>query len=179
MSARVPIKGSLTFLDSRGTPQIKGIDVGQEHRCASPEPHRGGDPRDGDLALRARPRPVRPRGPAAPDRRIPVEQLLKPGTIEDLENRAMLLEHGSSTPSASRRRPGTSTADEGQGLPAGDRPRPRGAAAGDRRLRQKLQAEAVDLDAKADAAEKAGKPREADVAPPRGRRLHSPPSRSR
>ena len=30
MSARVPVKGSLTFLDSRGTPHIKGIDVGQE-----------------------------------------------------------------------------------------------------------------------------------------------------
>ncbi len=30
MSARLPVKGSLTFVDSRGTPQIKGIDVGQE-----------------------------------------------------------------------------------------------------------------------------------------------------
>ena len=30
MSARLPVKGRLTFFDSRGTPQIKGIDVGQE-----------------------------------------------------------------------------------------------------------------------------------------------------
>ena len=30
MSARVPIKGSLSFLDSRGTPHAMGIDVGAE-----------------------------------------------------------------------------------------------------------------------------------------------------
>ena len=30
MSARVPVEGSLTFIDSVGEPRIKGIDVGQE-----------------------------------------------------------------------------------------------------------------------------------------------------
>ena len=62
MSARVPVKGSLTFLDSRGTPHLQGdrrrpgaVDA------RAPQPHRGGDAGDrrsgsyGD-----RPRPVRP-----------------------------------------------------------------------------------------------------------------------
>ena len=38
MSARVPVKGSLTFIDSRGTSTVKGIDVGQELCCSTCSP---------------------------------------------------------------------------------------------------------------------------------------------
>ena len=53
MQARVPIKGSLSFLDSRGTPHAMGIDVGAE-QCdeRAAQPHRGGDAVDGHLELR-------------------------------------------------------------------------------------------------------------------------------
>ncbi len=48
MSARVPVKGSLTFIDSRGNPNIKGIDVGQELEYRS---HIEGEPFGRDLAV--------------------------------------------------------------------------------------------------------------------------------
>ena len=58
MSARLPLKGSLTFVDSKGTPSIKGIDVGQELEYRS---HiEGATEAAADLALRSiqRPRPA-------------------------------------------------------------------------------------------------------------------------
>ena len=39
MAARVPVYGSLSFLDSRGTPHLKGIDVGQEQSMREPRSH--------------------------------------------------------------------------------------------------------------------------------------------
>ena len=39
MQARVPIKGSLSFLDSRGTPHAMGIDVGAEQSMKEPRSH--------------------------------------------------------------------------------------------------------------------------------------------
>ena len=39
MQARVPIKGSLSFLDSRGTPHADGIDVGAEQSMKEPRSH--------------------------------------------------------------------------------------------------------------------------------------------
>ena len=39
MQARVPIKGSLSFLDSRGTPHAIGIDVGEEQAMKEPRSH--------------------------------------------------------------------------------------------------------------------------------------------
>jgi len=39
MAARVPVKGSLSFLDSRGTPHAMGIDVGQEQSMREPRSH--------------------------------------------------------------------------------------------------------------------------------------------
>ena len=59
MAARVPVKGSLSFLDSRGTPHAMGIDVGHGavHEGAS-QPHRGGDSRDRHLEFWRGHRPV-------------------------------------------------------------------------------------------------------------------------
>ena len=66
MPARVPIKGSLSFLDSRGTPHAMGIDVGQEQSMREPRSHiEGATPVDGHLELRHRARSVHAAGPAA------------------------------------------------------------------------------------------------------------------
>ncbi len=88
MSARQRIDGILTFIDSRGQPQPIGIDVGSELRTRS---HIEGatqsaaiwqfapkirDPLDGRRVL---------------NRRVPVEDLLRPGSIEALLNRQLLL----------------------------------------------------------------------------------------
>ena len=90
MSARVPVKGSLTFIDSRGTATLKGIDVGQELEFRS---HiEGGTPSAGIWHYGVVPDPYDPK--IALDRRIPVDSLLVSGTIEAIENRAMILEYG-------------------------------------------------------------------------------------
>ena len=85
MQARVPIKGSLAFLDSRGTPHPVGIDVGQEQGDAgTAQPYRRGDAVDGDLEFRHGPRSLHTPGrtPVLLDRRIPVESFITAGTIE-------------------------------------------------------------------------------------------------
>ena len=90
MSARVPVKGALTFIDSRGTPQARGIDVGQELEFRS---HiEGGTPAAAIWHYGVVPDPYDPK--LILDRRIPVADLLKPGTIEAIENEAMILEYG-------------------------------------------------------------------------------------
>jgi len=170
MSARKPIKGLLTFLDSRGTPQLKGIDVGQELEMRSHV--EGGTPATAIWNYGANlPDPYDTR--LSLDRRIPVDELLTPGSIEDLENRAMLLEYG------------VDAANRGQVPARSESEKARLASEVARsssevqRLRaesQKLQRQAADLEAKADAAEKAGGAADeverlrADAA-----RLHSPP----
>ncbi len=161
MSARVPVKGSLEFLDSKGKPGLKGIDVGQELEYRS---HIEGatpataiwtygsavpDPYDRQLAM---------------NRRIPVEQLLVPGTIEDLENQAMLDEYG--VDAANRGLVKVAEVDKAK------------VASNIQRLRaesQKLQLKDVELTNKAEAAEKAGKKEEADSFREESARLHSPP----
>ena len=109
MSARLPVKGSLTFLDSRGTPQIKGIDVGQElefrsHIEGATEAAAmwtfGGsvsDPLDPKLRL---------------NRQVPVDALLKAGTIEAIENQAALLQYSVNVGERRLRDSGVSTAEQ-------------------------------------------------------------------
>lgn len=166
MSARLPIKGSLTFLDSRGTPQIKGIDVGQELEFRS---HiEGATPATAIWNYGVIPDPYDPRIPL--DRRIPVDQLLKSGSIEDLENRAMLLEYGVDALAKGQVGDAATSAKL-----ASEATR---ATAETQRLRadsQKLQAQARDFEARADAAEAAGKVEEADSLRKESAALHSPP----
>jgi len=170
MSARLPVKGSLTFVDSRGTPQIKGIDVGQELEFRS---HIEGateaaaiwtfgasvsDPLDPKLRL---------------NRQIPVESLLKPGTIEAIENQAALLQFGVNV--------GERRSKEGN-LSAGDQARlvteTTQASNQIQQLRaesQKKKAEFDDLIAKAKAATAEKKPELADDLQRQAAALHSPP----
>lgn len=104
MSARVPVKGSLVFRDSKGTPQIKGIDVGQEleyrTHVEGATPSKGiwrfgivAHPFDeiGNMAARdANKQPAAPRYPIL-DRRIPIDSFLKNGTLEYYDNQIALL----------------------------------------------------------------------------------------
>jgi hypothetical protein len=86
MQARVPIKGSLSFIDSRGNPHAVGIDVGQEQAMKEPRSHIEGATqsaaiwRFGSLV----PDPFTRPGdrPNYLNRRIPVEDFIKPNTIE-------------------------------------------------------------------------------------------------
>jgi ABC-type transport system involved in multi-copper enzyme maturation permease subunit len=88
MTARVPIYGALTFLDSRGTPHNTGIDVGSE-QGREPRSHiEGGTPATAIWHFGIVPDPRVPPGTRAPliDTRIPVDVFLKPGTVEYLHN---------------------------------------------------------------------------------------------
>ncbi len=104
MSARVPVKGSLVFRDSRGVPQIKGIDVGQEleyrTHVEGATPSKGiwrygvvSHPFDevGNMAARDGGKLPGKQNYPLLDRRIPVDNFLKPGTIEFIDNQIVLL----------------------------------------------------------------------------------------
>jgi len=85
MQARVPVKGSLSFIDSRGTPHAMGIDVGQDQSMKEPRSHIEGATQSAAIwsfGIVPDPfsRPDRP--PIAIDRRIPVSDFLTPNTIE-------------------------------------------------------------------------------------------------
>ncbi len=86
MSARVPIKGSLSFLDSHGAAARDGNRRGHGTvDGGAAQPHRGGDAVNGHLELRHRPRSVHAAGRSCrscSNRRIPVDDFLTPGTIE-------------------------------------------------------------------------------------------------
>ena len=86
MQARVPIKGSLSFLDSRGTPHAVGIDVGAEQPMKEPRSHIEGGTlsaaiwRYGKLV----PNPFTPPGqrPNYLNREIPLADFILPDTAE-------------------------------------------------------------------------------------------------
>ncbi len=170
MSARLPVKGSLTFMDSRGTPQIKGIDVGQElefrsHIEGATEAAAiwtfGGavpDPFDPKLRL---------------NRQIPVESLLKPGTIEAIENQAALLQYSINVGERRSKEPNVSAA-EGARIATETTQ----AASQIQQLRaesQKLTAQFDDLFAKAKVADAEKKPEVADDLRRQAAALHSKP----
>jgi hypothetical protein len=86
MSARVPVKGQLSFLDSRGKPKPFGIDVGQELEGRSFV--EGATPSMAIWQFGFVPDKFAPKNaPRFLDRRVPLEALLPRGTIEELQNR--------------------------------------------------------------------------------------------
>lgn len=170
MSARVPVKGSLTFLDSLGKPQIKGVDVGQELEFRS---HiEGGTPASAIWTFGSRiPDPFDPR--RALNRRIPVEDLLGTGTIEAIEDQALRLEYN--VAGIGRRQ------QEGK-LPAADAARATAEASAIRAqiqgLRDQSQKLRADFDRKildARTAERDKKVEDADRLRKEAAALHSPP----
>jgi hypothetical protein len=89
MAARVPVMGSLSFLDSKGTPHAMGIDVGQEQSMKEPRSHIEGATLAAAIWRYGMvPDPFSPPNrPVILDRRIDVAQFLPPGTVEGEENR--------------------------------------------------------------------------------------------
>lgn len=86
MSARVPLKGTLTFFDAKNKGHERGIDVGQEQEIRSHI--------EGATESRAVWRFGIVRDPTDPlhvrDTRLQVEKLLVPESIEGIENRLLL-----------------------------------------------------------------------------------------
>ncbi len=172
MAARVPVKGSLTFLDSRGTPHLKGIDVGQEQSMREPRSHiEGGTPATAIWSFGVVPDPFDPR--VLLDRHIPVDQLLKRDTIEWYLNRVHELrdqiagaEQEQGTANLTPARAGQLTASISRNRAELERMQ---------EAHQKLLAEAKGFEAKAKEAAAAGRATEAQSIRRRGLALHSPP----
>lgn len=107
MAARTPIKGSLTFIDSRGFPKLRGVDVGQELEFHSYIEGGGTkakaiwsfgiieNPVDRYLRETAERAGTAPpsRQYAPLDKRVPVDLFLEPGTIEYTLNLAKEAEY--------------------------------------------------------------------------------------
>lgn len=94
MSARVPIPGSLSFLDSKGAQHVIGIDVGSE-QGRHPRSHiEGATPAAAIWTFGPAVRdPFSP--PTRPiylDRRVPVDELLDADSVEGLHNRVYELQ---------------------------------------------------------------------------------------
>jgi hypothetical protein len=94
MTARVPVKGSLSFVDSRGTPHAMGIDVGQEQSMKEPRSHiEGATPATAIWSYGIVPDPFQPAGrPVLLNRKIAVGDFLRSGTIEGLLNQSYELQ---------------------------------------------------------------------------------------
>jgi ABC-type transport system involved in multi-copper enzyme maturation permease subunit len=89
MAARVPVYGLLTFLDSKGTPHLHGIDVGAEQSMREPRSHiEGATPATAIWRFGILEDPLTPPGtrPLIIDRRIPVDLLLRSDSVEGLLN---------------------------------------------------------------------------------------------
>ncbi|WP_435009995.1 hypothetical protein P12x_001214 [Tundrisphaera lichenicola] len=166
MSARVPVKGALTFIDSRGTPQIRGIDVGQELEFRS---HiEGGTPAAAIWHYGVVPDPFEPK--RLIDRRIPVSSLLVPGTIEAIENDAMVLEFGIEALERRKQEPNVKAAQVA--ADTAEATRVKGQIQTLREDSAKLKARFDELTAKAKAAKD---PDEIDRLRREAAELHSPP----
>jgi hypothetical protein len=179
MKARVPVKGSLTFLDSRGTPQIKGIDVGQELEVRS---HIEGatagmaiwqfgmipDPIDVKLREKFPNRRVQ-----ILDRRIPVNWLLKAGTIEERLDRYTVLSTELAQAEARRKEANLPTSEANRLDSRMAQIRAELQRINDEL--QRLQTRDKDLEVQAQAAETAGDATKAERLRADAAALHSPP----
>jgi hypothetical protein len=171
MSARVPVKGSLSFVDSMGKPNRVGIDVGQELEYRS---HiEGGTP--SSAIWQFGPNLDDPDRVNAKlyDRRVPVESLLKAGTIEAIEDRAIILEYGVLALQEQQKSQGLSASDEARILSEITR-----AKTEIDQLRadsKKLETQFKDLIAKASKADQEKNSSEADQLRREAAALHSPP----
>ena len=94
MAARVPVKGSLSFLDSRGTPHAMGIDVGMEQSMKEPRSHiEGSTPATAIWSFGIVPDPFSPANrPVLINRKVPVQDFLPADTVEGLLNRSIELQ---------------------------------------------------------------------------------------
>ncbi|MBV8487192.1 MAG: hypothetical protein JO161_02820, partial [Planctomycetaceae bacterium] len=177
MAARVPIKGSLSFLDSRGTPHAMGIDVGMEQSTMKePRSHiEGATPAAAIWTFGSR--VVDPFSPATRpkfiNRKIPVQSFLPPHSVEGLLDRLLEVQFQIVADEQAKTRPE---------LTSGEINRLDGSIARNRTLVEKIRAEyeamrqrADDLEAQAAAAEAAGKLDDARSLFRQSRSLHADP----
>ncbi|AMV39931.1 hypothetical protein [Planctomyces sp. SH-PL62] len=149
MAARVPVKGSLSFLDSKGTPHAMGIDVGQEQSMREPRSHiEGATPATAIWRYGVVPDPFSPPNrPVMLDRRIDVEQFLPRGTVEGEQNRMLELQAQIVAAEQEKSRPEASPADVS---------RLDGAIARNKTELDRVRAEFESLSARADELKAAG-----------------------
>jgi hypothetical protein len=175
MAARVPVKGSLSFLDSKGTPHAMGIDVGQEQSMREPRSHiEGATPATAIWSYGVVPDPFSPvNRPILLDRRLPVSDFLQSGTVEALQDR--LIEARTQVSMLTRQKAQPS-------LPASELTKLdaqiKRSSDDVQHLNKDYEAlakQADDLDAQAAAAEKAGNSDQARGLRRQSRALHSEP----
>ncbi|HZW34446.1 MAG TPA: hypothetical protein VFF52_27225 [Isosphaeraceae bacterium] len=116
MQARVPVHGSLSFLDSRGTPHAMGIDVGMDQNMREPRSHiEGATPSAAIWSFGVVPDPFSPPGRPRPlDRRIPVQDFLRSGTVEWYLDKVYQLENQIREAQAAKAQPNVSARTSSQ-----------------------------------------------------------------
>ncbi len=170
MKARVRVTGSLTFLDSLGTPHNIGIDVGQEQRAREPRSHiEGGTPAAAVWQYGVFPDPYNPH--VLLDHRIPVADLLPRESIEGLLDQSVDLRSdiARAAEELSRRNPTAARAAELEASVA----RNRAELTKIETLLKDNEARARELLAKAQATDKQGKPTEAAALRQQAAALHA------
>ena len=176
MAARVPVYGSLTFLDSKGTPHLQGIDVGQEQSTREPRSHiEGATPATAIWRFGVIPDPLSPAGsrPILIDRRVPVDQLLKADSVEGLLNETFELRYRIAAARRDQANPNLKAGEAGR-LTAVITNTQQELERVDQTYKKML-ADADALQARAVEAEKAGRAGEADALRKQSGSLHSPP----
>jgi ABC-type transport system involved in multi-copper enzyme maturation permease subunit len=176
MAARVPLYGSLTFLDSKGTPHRKGIDVGAEQSMREPRSHiEGATPATAIWTYGIVPDPLTPEGqrPIILDRRIPIASLLKRDTVEDLQNRMLDLKDQIAAAEEAQAS-GNVVASKVKDLTA-TVARQKEEYQRATKAYEALRAQADEVDRKADDAEKSGSAAQAQQLRGQAAALHSPP----
>jgi ABC-type transport system involved in multi-copper enzyme maturation permease subunit len=176
MQAREPVKGSLSFLDSRGVPHAVGIDVGQDVSTREPRSHiEGATPSAAIWSFGNVPDPFTPPGqqPRILPRVIPVDLFLTPGTVESTLDRLYQLQAQIRTAQESKNRLNLSPAESArldQAIARNQQEFERVRSEYDARKRQ-----VDDLEAKRAEADAAGRKDEAEARQKDLDRLHSSP----
>jgi hypothetical protein len=176
MRAREPVKGSLSFLDSRGVPHAMGIDVGQDVSVKEPRSHiEGATPSAAIWSFGRVPDPFTPPGrqPRILPRVIPVDQFLTEGTLEWHLDRVWQLRQQIEAAQISKSQPNLPSAKASeldQAIARNQQELERLSSEYEAKKRQ-----ADDLDARLAAAEQSGNKEEIDGLKREYSRLHSPP----
>ena len=175
MAARVPVKGSLSFLDSRGTPHAMGIDVGMEQSMKEPRSHiEGSTPATAIWSFGIVPDPFAPANhPVLINRKVPVQDFLPADTVEGLLNRSIELQFQLAADERAKSQPN---------LSAGDIAKLEASIARNRALAERVGTEyealrkrADDLEAQAATAEAGGNADQAKALRDQSRALHADP----
>lgn len=175
MAARVSVKGSLSFLDSRGTPHAMGIDVGMEQSMKEPRSHiEGSTPATAIWSFGIVPDPFAPANhPVLLNRKVPVQDFLPADTVEGLLNRSFELQFQLAADERAKSQ---------SNLSAGDIAKLEASIARNRALAERVGTEyetlrkrADDLEAQAATAEAGGNAGQAKALRDQSRALHADP----